>query len=77
MPVAEYRPNSTAVIERLNKRTLEVEFRFAVSDHIGCIAVTPGIQVGGNWDSKQFYVWDRRGSLMRRLRILPETTTRT
>src|SRR5215475_6744831 len=34
VPVAEYRPNSTAVIEQLNKRTLEVEFRFAVPDHI-------------------------------------------
>lgn len=65
VPVAEYRPNSTAVIERLNKRTLQVEFRFSVPDHIGCVAATPGTLAGGNWDSKQFYVWDRRGKLLR------------
>jgi hypothetical protein len=65
VPIAEYRPNSTAVIERLNKRTLEVEIRFAVPDHIGCIAVTPENLLGGNWDSNQFYVWDHRGSLLR------------
>ena len=41
MPVAVYRRDSTSVIQRRNKRTLEVEFQFAVHDHIGCIAVTP------------------------------------
>ena len=65
IPVAEYRRNSTAVIQRRSKAALELEFQFAVSDHIGCIAVTPEILIGGNWDSRQFYIWNHRGELIR------------
>ena len=39
LPVAEYRPASTSVIQRRNKRTLELESEFTAPDHIGCIAV--------------------------------------
>src|SRR2546423_13107619 len=67
VPVAEYRPKSTAVIQRRNKRTLEVEFQFIVTDHIGCIAVTPEFLIGGNWDSRDFYVWNHRGQLIRKI----------
>jgi Family of unknown function (DUF6454) len=65
MPVAEYRRDSTSVIQRRNKRTLEVEFQFIVHDHIGCIAVTPDVLIGGNWDTRRFYVWNHRGELLR------------
>jgi hypothetical protein len=65
IPVAEYRARSTAAIEQRNKRTLDVVFRFDVPDHIGCVAVTPEVIVGGNWDSRKFYVWNRRGQLLR------------
>jgi len=65
VPVAEYRASSTAVIERRDKRTLELQFRFAVPDHIGCVAVTPELIVGGNWDSRRLYVWNHRGELLR------------
>src|SRR5437867_753326 len=41
VPVAEYRANSTSIIQRRSKVTLQLEFQFAVPDHIGCIAVTP------------------------------------
>src|SRR6266545_4325564 len=57
VPVAEYRANSTSVIQRRSKRTLKLEFQFAVPDHIGCIAVTPEFLIGGNWDSRDFYDW--------------------
>ena len=40
-------------------------------DHIGCVAVTPEFLIGGNWDSRDFYVWDRQGKLLRKV---PGTT---
>lgn len=65
IPVAEYRANSTATIQRRNKATLALEFQFTVPDHIGCLAVTPQFIIGGNWDSLKFYVWDHQGNLLR------------
>ncbi len=67
IPVAEYHANSSAVIQQRNKRTFELEFQFAVPDHIGCIAVTPEFVIGGNWDSRDFYVWDHHGKLIRKV----------
>ncbi len=67
LPVAEYRANSTATIERRSRRTLEKEFAFEVQDHIGCIAVTPEFVIGGNWDSRDFYVWSHKGELVRKV----------
>ena len=66
IPVAEYRRNSSAVIQKRSARTLEIELQFEVSDHIGCIAATSGTLVGANWDSRDFYVWDRNGKLIRK-----------
>ena len=66
IPVAEYRSTSTAAIQRRNKRTLALEFQFVVGDHIGCIAVTPQFLIGGNWDSREFYIWDHQGKLIRK-----------
>ena len=67
IPIAEYRRDSSSVIERRKKSTLEVEFRFTVSDHIGCVAVTPEFLIGGNWDSRLFYIWNHQGSLIRKI----------
>jgi hypothetical protein len=67
IPVAEYRPKSSAVIQKRSQRTLDVELKFEVADHIGCIAVTPEFLIGGNWDSKEFYVWDHQGRLIRKI----------
>lgn len=67
IPVAEYRANSTAVIQKRNTETLALELRFSVPDHIGCLAVTPEYIIGGNWDSRDFYFWDHRGNLIRKL----------
>ena len=64
VPVAEYRPNSSAVIQRRNQRTLALEAEFVVDDHVGCVAVSDGIVYGGNWDSRQIYAWDRSGKLI-------------
>lgn len=67
IPIAEYRAKSSTVIQRRSKRTLQLEFQFDVPDHIGCIALTPEFLIGGNWDSRDFYIWDRRGRLIRKI----------
>lgn len=67
IPIAEYKATSSATIQRRNKTTLEVEFEFSVPDHIGCVAVTPEFIIGGNWDSRDFYFWDHRGNLIRKI----------
>ena len=67
IPVAEYRRNSTSVIQRRDKQSLSLLSEFDVPDHIGCIAVTPDELIGGNWDSREFYIWDHAGRLIKKL----------
>lgn len=71
IPVAEYRRTSSALIQKRSKKTLALEFEFKVPDHIGCLAVTSDLLIGGNWDSRDFYVWDHQGNLLRKV---PSTT---
>jgi len=61
LPVAEYRRASTSVIQKRNKKTLELISSFAVADHIGCVAAQNGHLIGGTWDSRDFYEWDQQG----------------
>lgn len=65
VPVAEYRKESTSTILQVDMRTLSVHSRFAMDDHIGCVAVLADRLIGGNWDSRRFYTWDRVGKLLR------------
>src|SRR5262249_35867250 len=67
IPVAEYRANSTSIIQKRDKVTLKVMYQFRVADHIGCLAVTSQYIIGGNWDSREFYFWDRKGNLIRKI----------
>ncbi len=67
IPVAEYRRDSTSVIQKRNSRTLELEYQFDVPDHIGCIAAASDFLIGANWDSRDFYVWDLKGKLIRKV----------
>ena len=67
LPVAEYRPNSTSVIEQRSKQTLALLYKFDFADHIGCLAVGPQCLIGGDWGSRHFYVWDMKGRLLRKL----------
>ncbi|HEX7200766.1 MAG TPA: DUF6454 family protein, partial [Dongiaceae bacterium] len=67
LPVAEYRRASSSVIQKRNRRTLELESQFDVADHIGCLAAGPGVLIGANWDSRDFYVWDLAGRLLRKV----------
>jgi hypothetical protein len=61
--VAQYRPNSSAIIYRVDATTLEVHEQFEVADHIGGIVLdkTNGHLVGNNWGSRRFYEWTPDG----------------
>jgi hypothetical protein len=61
VPVAEYRPHSSAEILELDKKTLAVKRKVVVKDHIGCVAVVPEGLLAGNWSSKQLYLLDKAG----------------
>jgi hypothetical protein len=63
VPVAQYRPNSSSIIYRIDLKTLDVHKEFEVKDHIGDIvrdAVT-GHLIGNNWGSRRFYEWNKQG----------------
>lgn len=66
VPVAENRPASTATVQKRDKRTLRLATSFQVNDHIGCVAATKEKLWGGNWDSRQIYLWDHAGKLLAR-----------
>ncbi len=66
IPVAEYKRNSSAVIQKRNKKTLALEASFPVADHVGCVAVSKNRLYGGNWDSKQIYEWTLDGREIRK-----------
>ncbi|MCH6165917.1 DUF6454 family protein [Pseudonocardia alaniniphila] len=63
IPVAQYRPGSTAEIDRVDVRTLAVTAEFTVDDHIGGIVydASTGHLVGNNWGSRTFYEWTPSG----------------
>jgi Family of unknown function (DUF6454) len=63
VPVAQYRPDSSAEIDHVDLRTLRVTRLFTVDDHIGGIVYDPttGRLVGNNWGSRTFYQWSARG----------------
>ncbi len=67
IPVAEYRPLSSTVIQKRNQRSFALEFQFVVPDSIGCVAATPEFLIGGNWDTREFYFWNRDGQLIRKI----------
>jgi hypothetical protein len=52
IPLAEYRRESSAVIERRDKRTLRAIASWEVADHLGCVARLPQGVIAGNWDSR-------------------------
>lgn len=62
VPVAEDRPNSTAVLLRIDNATLTVQRRIPVADHLGFVAASPQGLVAGNWDSRLLYVFDAAGN---------------
>jgi Family of unknown function (DUF6454) len=64
VPVAQYRPDSSSIIYKVNAQSLKATEQFRVDDHIGGIVrdETNGHLVGNNWGSRRFYDWKPDGS---------------
>jgi len=65
IPVAEYTPHSSTVLEELDRKTLTVKRKISVSDSLGCVAITNDGLVAGNWDSRQLYIFNKEGKQLR------------
>ncbi len=63
VPVAQYRPNSSAIIYRVDANNLEVHKQFEVEDHFGGIVMNKqsGHLIGNTWGSRRFAEWDLDG----------------
>jgi hypothetical protein len=59
VPVAEYRPDSRALIYRVDPRTLKATLVLRVADHIGGLVrdTDAGMLHGVSWGSRRFYTW--------------------
>jgi hypothetical protein len=66
IPLAEYKPAGSSMIQRRSRKTLHLISEFSVLDHIGCVAVTPERIIGANWDARELYFWTNEGKLMRK-----------
>lgn len=66
VPVAEYRPDSRAVIYRVDATTLQAHQQFKVADHCGAIVLDQhsGHLVGSTCGSRRFAEGDQRGGLL-------------
>lgn len=63
VPVAEYRPDSAAIIYRVDPETLTAQEAFTVDDHVGGVVRDrrTGRLVGQSWGSRRFYEWTTDG----------------
>lgn len=63
VPVAEYRPNSRAIVYKLNPASLEATVAFRVNDHIGGVVRDrrTGRVHGVSWGSRTEYAWTAQG----------------
>lgn len=66
VPVAEYRPNSKAIVYRVDPVTMTAQEVFRVADHIGGIVhdVEAGELHGVSWGSRAMYRWTATGQLL-------------
>lgn len=67
VPVAQYRPNSSAIIYRIDALTLDVHKQFEVKDHFGGIVLDKqtGHLVGNTWGSRRFAEWNLQGKQLK------------
>jgi hypothetical protein len=68
VPVAEYRPNSRAIVYRVDPATMKATESFRFADHIGAIVRNADENTlhGVSWGSRRFYRWtlDARGRVI-------------
>ena len=63
VPVAEYRPDSDAIVYRIDPKTYEITEEFGYRDHVGGVVVdrvTHEVH-GVTWGSRRMVRWDWRG----------------
>ena len=58
VPVAEYRPKSSATLVEIDADSLTVRRKIHVADHLGFVAASGDTLVAGNWDSRLLYIFD-------------------
>lgn len=63
LPVAEYRPDSKAIIYHVDADTFRARKLFTVDDHVGGVVLDQKIDrlVGQSWGSRRFYEWTTGG----------------
>jgi hypothetical protein len=63
VPAAEYRPNSRAIVYKINPRTYRVSEQFRVKDHVGGVVRDrrTGLVHGVSWGSRTLYEWSASG----------------
>src|SRR5215475_6211355 len=68
VPVAEYRPNSRAIVYQVDPATYQVSERFRVADHVGGVVRdrVNGTIHGVSWGSRTLYEWTPAGHLLSR-----------
>jgi hypothetical protein len=68
VPAAEYRPDSNAIVYRVDPNSLAVEEVFRVRDHIGGVVRdrVDGHVHGVSWGSRRLYEWTARGGQLAR-----------
>lgn len=68
VPVAEYRPDSKAILYRVDTRTWAVKELFRVDDHVGGVVLDRkrNLLVGQSWGSRRFYEWTLDGREVRK-----------
>lgn len=64
VPVAEYRPDSRAIVYRVNPESMTATEVFRVADHIGAIVHNTDRRTlhGVSWGSRRFYRWSMSGA---------------
>lgn len=70
VPVAEYRPDSRAIVYRVDPATMAAKEAFRVNDHVGGVVVDRerGRVSGVSWGSRRLYRWAPDG---RQLSVAP------
>ncbi len=63
VPVAQYRPDSSTIVYRVDAASLAVHEQFRVQDHFGGIVLdkTTNHLVGNTWGSRRFAEWTLQG----------------
>ncbi|WP_394138820.1 DUF6454 family protein [Cytobacillus oceanisediminis] len=66
IPVAEYRPNSSSIIYKVNPGTMESQEVFRTNDHVGGILrdANEGKLKAVSWGSRTFYEFNDKGKIL-------------